>query len=436
MKHNAARVAVIGGGKIGLPLACVFARNGAYVTVCDTNPALVEQINSGVDPHREPEQDRHVKDAISSGRLRADTDTTAAVQDADVIAVIVSALLTAKRDIDYGNLIAASTSLANGMKTGAIVSYETTMPVGGCRTVLAPVLERESGMQCGRDFHLVFSPERVKSRHIFERLIDTPKIVGGFDAAASEAGAAFYRSYLGAPVINVGTLEAAEFVKLAGMVYRDVNIALANELAGYGEAVGLDIWPLITAANTDGETHMLLPGIGVGGHCTPVYPHFLINAASRMGQRQRFAALAREINESQPERTVARLVKALGDIKGKRIHILGHAFRPQVAEDAKTTSYPLRDALERQGARVTIEDPLFDSEALKRRGLRAGSLDDGEISAIILNTAHPEYGHPDFTAWRVRGVQAVVDGRNMWRRDAAVEAGLVYIGIGIGDLQV
>jgi nucleotide sugar dehydrogenase len=232
-------------------------------------------------------------------------------------------------------------------------------------------------------------------------------------------------------VFNVGTLEAAEFVKLSGMIYRDVNIALANELAAYAETAGLDIWPLIEATNTDGETNMLLPGIGVGGHCTPVYPYFLINGAARLGIKQQFAALARQINEDQPKRTIGRLATALGSLKDKRIHILGHGFRPQVAEDAMTLSYPLRDALERQGAKVTIEDPLFDATALARRGLCPGSMNEPNIEAVILNTAHPEYAQPDFAAWRVRGIRAVVDGRNHWEKAAAVDAGLLYIGIGV-----
>lgn len=433
IENSGARVVVVGAGKIGLPLACMFARNGAVVTVSDTNPRIVDTINSGNDPHQEPEQACFVAEGVKSGRLRASTDTNTSVRDTDAIIVIVSALLTPSRDIDYTNLIAASTALARGMKRGAMVSYETTLPVGGCREVLLPVLERESGFRCGADFHLVFSPERVKSRHIFERLSDTPKIVGGFDATASKIGEAFYRRFLGAPVINVGTLEAAEFVKLAGMIYRDVNIALANDLAAYAESTGLDMWPLIEAANTDGETYMLSPGIGVGGHCTPVYPHFLINAAARAGVSQRAAALARDINDNQPRRTVQRLVKALGNLKDKRVHILGHAFRPQVPEDTMTPSYPLRDALEEEGAKVTIEDPLFDAQSLSKRGLKPGSISLGEISAVILNTAHLEYSSPDFHDWRAHGVRAVVDGRNLWRRRAVTAAGLIYIGVGVGN---
>src|SRR5215467_12079325 len=256
------RIVVVGGGKMGLPLACMFAHRGATVTVCDHSQAIVERINQGIDPHGEPEQDGYVRAGVASGRLVASEDTTSEVAQADAVVILVSALLTAERDIDWGNLVNASTAVAKGLRKGTLVSYETTVPVGGCRRTLAPVLEGQ-GLKAGRDFVLVFSPERVKSRSIFAHLSHTPKIVGGIDAASTRAGADFYTRWLGSPVFEVESLEAAEFVKLAGMIYRDVNIALANELALFAEGAGIDIWPILRAANTDGETALLQPGIGV-----------------------------------------------------------------------------------------------------------------------------------------------------------------------------
>jgi nucleotide sugar dehydrogenase len=205
------------------------------------------------------------------------------------------------------------------------------------------------------------------------------------------AGEAFYRKWLGAPTINVGSLEAAELVKLAGMVYRDVNIALANELAGVAECIGLGIWPLIKAANTDGETAMLLPGIGVGGHCTPVYPYFLIDASVDYSGRLRLTSLGRQINEDQPTRQVGRLARAMGGLSGKRVHILGLGFRPQVREDAYSSAYAVHDALVALGAIPTIEDPLYSERDIAARRLVPGRVDGAQIEAIVLNTAHPDF---------------------------------------------
>jgi nucleotide sugar dehydrogenase len=428
----AIRIVVVGGGKMGLPLACMFASQGASVTVCDTNPSIVERINKGIDPHKEPEQDRYVREGVAAGRLRAGADTTAAVAQADAVVILVSAMLTSERDIDWDNLLNASAAVAKGLRKGMLVSYETTLPVGGCRGTLIPALEC-SGLKAGTDFFVVFSPERVKSRLIFARLADTPKIVGGVDAASTAAGVDFYRRWLGAPVTDVGSLEAAEFVKLAGMIYRDVNIALANELATFAEGLGLDVWPVLLAANTDGETALLQPGIGVGGHCTPVYPHFLINGAKRQGMQQDLAALGRLINDNQPRRQIDRLAVALGGLQGRHVHILGLAFRPQVPEDAYSPASVLRDSLIEAGASVTIEDPLYSDAELVAKKYRPGSI-DGKIDAIVLQTAHPEFAEPSFSGWRALGVRAVLDGRAFWSRQKAEGAGLIYLGVGVGAI--
>jgi nucleotide sugar dehydrogenase len=423
-------VVVVGGGKIGLPLACAFAANGAQVTVCDIDPELVATVNSGQSPHREPELSDRLNAVVEQGRLSASVDTPAAVGGAEAVVIIVDAKLTAGSDIDYGNLKQASAAVAGGLQKGALVSFETTLPVGGCRGELVPILET-SGLKAGQDFDVVFSPERVKSNLIFRHLEKTPKVVGGLNEASAHAGEAFYRRYLGAEVMNVGTLETAEFVKLAGMVYRDVNIALANELAVFSETSGIDFWQVLEAANTDGETFLLRPSIGVGGHCTPVYPYFLINRAEASGVPQRIAALGRRINEDQPTRNVARLKAALGGLSGKKVHILGLAFRPRVREDSYSPAFALRDLLEREGASVTIEDPVFSDEELQARGFTPAEVAAVSPEGLILNTGHPEFLESDFARWKACGIDVVLDGQALWDRAAVEGAGLVYLGVGL-----
>ena len=423
-------VVVVGGGKMGLPLGCVFAENGAQVTICDINEQLVAKINEGVSPHLEPDLNDRLNRVVKAGQLSGSVDTTNSARDADVVVIIVAALLSEDRDIDYGSLDAASRAVAAGMKPGVIVSYETTLPIGGCRDHLRPILE-ESGLKAGADFHLVFSPERVKSRLVFDRLTKTPKVVGGFDEGSGQAGEAFYKQYLGAEVINVGTMEAAEFTKLLGMIYRDVNIALLNEMASVAESAGVDIWPVRDAANTDNETHLLLPGIGVGGHCTPVYPYFLINSARRGGVSAALASLGRQINEDQPNRNVMRLKAKLGSsLQGKNVHVLGVAFRPSVREDAYSPVFDIQEALSREGAVVTVEDSLYTTAELADMGLAAAQVGEAALDAVILNTAHPEFRDPNFEAWHATGVKVVLDGRNTWDRDVVERAGVEYIGIG------
>jgi nucleotide sugar dehydrogenase len=280
-----------------------------------------------------------------------------------------------------------------------------------------------------------FSPERVKANLVFAKLRTTPKIVGGVNSASAAKAEAFYRDYLvrdADKVINVDALEAAEFAKLADMLYRDVNIALANELAAYAEATGVDFARVRAAANTCDESGLLLPGIGVGGHCTPVYPYFIIRDGERRGTVQRLATAARQINDGQPERNVQRLEAALGPLAGKRVHILGLAFRPDVKVEIFSSAYPLRDALVARGAIVTIEDPMYTEQELREQGFDVASIAGLAADAVVLNTAHTAFRVPDFTGWSAAGVQVALDGRNQWSRVDAERAGLIYLAVGDG----
>jgi nucleotide sugar dehydrogenase len=422
------KVAVVGGGRMGLPLACMFGKNGANVTVCDINQTLVDSILTGTCPYEEPGLSVLMKDLHELGLLSATTDTAKASSDSDVIVVIVPAHLTAERDIDFKILQQASTEIGRGLNSGTLVIYETTVAVGGTRQSLIPFLENASGLKAGKDFFVAYSPERVKANLVLARLEDTPKVVGGLDAASCEKAVVFYRQYLGAPVDNVGTIEAAEMVKLLGMLYRDVNIALSNEFAAFCEVAGVDFERVRLAANTDGEANLLLPGIGVGGHCVPVYPYFLTRESRRLGITQRIAESAREINDQQPGRQLKRVEARWKSFKGKKVHILGLGFRPEVKVDTFSPAYALRDHLHRLGALVTIQDSYYKNEELKNAGFEIGTVEDAHV--VVLSTAHKEYANPDFFAWRKAGVEVLLDGRNFWSQTEAEIAGLLYFGIG------
>jgi len=420
-------VTVVGGGRMGLPLACAFGLNGASVTVADINPALVAAINSGACPYEEPGLAELLADLYQMGRLAATPDTASAASCSDVVVVIVPAHLTPDRHIDLSVLERASADVGRGLRRGAMVIYETTVTVGGTRSRLVPVLETVSGLTAGADFCVAYSPERVKANLVLARLKTTPKVVGGYDPLSCERAVAFYRQYLGAPVDDVATIEAAEMSKLLGMLYRDVNIALSNELAAFCELAGVDFGRVRSAANTDGEASLLSPGIGVGGHCTPVYPYFLTWESRRLGITQRLSEAAREVNDSQPGRQIDR-VAFWKPVTGQRVHILGLGFRPGVKVDTFSPAYALRDHLCQRGATVTLEDPYYSADEIRRAGFEPAGVSGAGL--VVLNTAHPEFATPDFAAWRASGIEAVLDGRNLWDRAAAESAGLAYFGIG------
>lgn len=425
------KIVVVGAGKMGLPLAAQFASRGAQVTACDVNPQVVAAINAGECPVDEPGVPALVAVAVAAGTLTASTDTTAAVAGADAVLVIVPALLTHAPDADLSILESVTRQVAAGLRPGMLVSYETTVPVGTTRHRFRPLLE-ESGLVAGRDFALVFSPERVKSQRVLMHLTETPKVVGGIDEASALRGEELYGRFLGAPVLNVGTLEAAELVKLAGMLYRDVNIALANEIACYAEAAGVELGPVIQAANTDGEAFLLSPGIGVGGHCTPVYPYFLIQDGHRKGAPLTLAEGARRINDGQAQHAVNRLAHALGGLEGRRVLLLGLGFRPQVKEHLFSPAFLLRDALAGAGARVHLHDPLYSADEVAGHGFAPGDPAAAEgWDALVLVTAHAGYAGLDFEGLAGRGVRAVVDGRNLWDPPTVRATGIAYLGVGI-----
>jgi nucleotide sugar dehydrogenase len=421
------KIAVVGAGKMGLPLACQFGLKGAQVLACDVNPEAVAAINAGRCLIDEPGVSAAVKKLVKAKKLSATTDTKAAAAASDAIVVIVPVLLTDDNHAELSLIASAAKEVAKGLKKGALVSFETTLPVGTTRAELAPILET-SGLKAGKDFNLAFSPERVKSRKVFEHLEKNPKIVGGYTDACAAKAAAFYKKYLGAPVINLKTLEASELAKLAGMVYRDVNIALANELARYAENLGVDLSSVIEAANTDGESALLTPGIGVGGHCTPVYPYFLNHDARRLGAPVSMSERARRVNDEQCAKALDRLEREWEPLKGRKTLILGLGFRPEVKEHAFSTAFLLRETLRLRGAEVLLHDPLYSDDEIRAHGFTPGKPQEAEV--LVLNTAHKPYIKLDFKKLARGGLAAVVDGRNLWNPTLVRAAGLYYSGIG------
>src|SRR5439155_7186709 len=417
-----ARVAVIGAGKMGLPVACVFASRGATVVACDVDRRVVEAINRGESPFDEPGVPDLLREVVRSGTLRATTNTGGGVVESDIVVILVPVVVTPSQTADLETIDAVAAVLADSLQPGSMVIVETTLPIGGTRR-LGQLVER-GGLRLGVDFDLAFSPERVKSRLVLRNLRLNPKVVGGITPRSAARAADFYATYLGAPVDNVGTLETAEFAKLAGMVYRDVNIALANELAAYAELHDIDFDRSRMAANTDGEAALLSPGIGVGGHCTPVYPYFLIADSADRGAPARLAELGREINRFQPERALDRMEATIGPLAGHRVAILGLGFRPGVKEHSNSPTFALYEQLRARDAEAVVIDPLYSAEEISALGLNPGDIDGIDIAVLVT-------GHDAFTGilpqLAADGVRLVFDGRGIWSPEDARDAGLIYL---------
>ncbi len=417
-------VCVIGLGRIGLPLAVQCASKGMRVTGADIDAALVEKIDAGVCPYPdEAGLAEAMRSAHEASRLSATTDTTEAVRRSNFVVIVVPVGLTVEKHADFAALDAAARAVSAGLQPQTLVLLETTVPLGTTRRRLGAALEA-SGLRLGSDLFLTYSPERVFVGRVLMDLRRYPKIVGGVDDESARRGVAFYESALDAPVLRLASCEAAELVKLAETTYRDVNIALANEFARIADEHGVDVTEVIAAANSQPFSHIHQPGVGVGGHCIPVYPRFLLEGAAA-----RLPEAAREINDGMAAYAVEKLAQALGGLKGKTVIILGLSYRPDVKEAAFSSAFLLANELTARGARVLVHDPLFSVDEVRALALEPSEpFPPTHADAVIVQAFHEAYRELDFRAFP--GCRIVLDGRDALSRERVEAMGLRYLGIG------
>lgn len=427
------KIAVVATGKIGLPLATQFASMGHEVVGVDVNQALVDVINTGVEPFPgEAGMAEKLAEQVPSGKLRATTNYADAIPGADAVVIVVPLLVDEETwQPDFKWMDAATSSLAEHLTPGTLISYETTLPVGTTRTRWKPLIEQVSGLTEGEDFHLVFSPERVLTGRVYADLKKYPKLVGGLSEAGTKRAIEFYESVLtfdertDLPRLNgvwdMGTAEAAEMAKLAETTYRDVNIGLANQFARFADTAGIDVYKVIEACNSQPFSHIHRPGIAVGGHCIPVYPRLYLSTDPDAD----IVRTARNYNATMPEYVVTRVEQTIGDLAGQRVVVLGAAYRGGVKETAVSGVFPTVEALIARGAVVTVHDPVFSDEELAGYGFTAHKLGDA-VDVAILQADHAEYcelGPADFPE-----IKLFADGRNF--TDPAAWKGVPRLVIG------
>ena len=407
------RSVVVGAGKMGLPLAVQFARHGWHVTAVDVNPDVVAAINAGRSQiAEEPGLAEGVAEVHTAGLLAATSDAAAAVREADVAVLIVPVMLGDDKQPDYRYMDPAVDSISGGVHAGLTVIFETTLPIGVTRGRFAPKLEAASGLLAERDFFVAFSPERLFSGAVFANLATYPKLVGGIGPESTRRAAAFYDSVLDAEIVAMSSAEAAEFSKLADTTYRDVNIALANEFAR-------------AAANSQPYSHIHQPGIGVGGHCIPVYPHLVLSTDPDL----EVVSTARRTNDGQVERAIDAVVDAVDGLAGKSVLVLGLTYREGVNELAYSQALPLIKGLAERGASVHAYDPLVSADEIVRRGAKPYLWGEGApFAAIVTQTGDALWRSLDFSLFPE--LRVLLDGRNSVR-DLELPTTVRYIGIGV-----
>ena len=374
---------------------------------------------------------------VPAGRLRATCDYSEAVPGVDAIVIVVPLFVDDETwQPDFGWMEAATRSFAEHLTSGTLVSYETTLPVGTTRGRWKPLIEEVSGLEEGKDFHVVFSPERVLTGRVFEDLRKYPKLVGGLSLEGTAKGIDFYEQVLtfderpdlprGNGVWDMGSAEAAEMAKLAETTYRDVNIGLANQFGRFAAARGIDVHKVIEASNSQPYSHIHRPGIAVGGHCIPVYPRLYLYTDPDAS----IVRVAREANMTMPGYAVGLVEGVLGDLEGRRVVVLGASYRGRVKETAFSGVFPTVEILKSKGVEVLVHDPMYSGEELAAFGFTPYRLGES-VDAVILQADHPEY--LDLTPTDLPGTQVIIDGRGVL--DPARWEGVAYRSIGDGTAR-
>jgi UDP-N-acetyl-D-glucosamine dehydrogenase len=388
------RVGIVGLGYVGLPLAISFTEAGLTVEGVDANAPRIDELNDGHSPIDDIDDDR-LRAALDHGLTvvgPADADLAAA----DVIFVCVPTPITKSKDPDLGPVLAAAALIGAQLRRGQLIILQSTTFPGTTNGPFREELER-SGLIAGRDFDLAFAPERVNPGDPASASKGVPRLVGATSAAATLRAAALL-ARINDDVRQLSSPDAAELAKLLENVFRNVNIALVNQLALLCERMGIDVWEVIDAAATKPFGFMrFTPGPGVGGHCIPVDPYYLAWRAREFGFVDRFVELAGDINLAMPRHVVDLVGEALNDrgraLRGARVGVIGVAFKPNVRDARNSPASDVIAGLSARGAAVTYHDPHVPTfRAADGERLESSTLDEllTGSDAIVVVTAHRE----------------------------------------------
>ena len=432
IESKSARLAVIGLGYVGLPVACEFARAGFDVLGVELRPERVEKINAGLSPIEgfEPGLAELLEGVIAGRKLRA-TTRYEDLRDRDVILIDVETPVDDQHVPHYDALRAAACSLGPVLQPGALVIVESTIAPGTMQNTILPLLEESSGTALNQGFYLGNCPERVMPGKLLQNLRNVSRVVGGMAPETAEAMVALYRHIVHAD-LDPADCVTAELVKTAENAYRDVQIAFANEVALICEAVGGDVWKVRELVNKSPGRNMHLPGAGVGGHCIPKDPWLLAYGAQDQDVPLRLIPAARQVNNSMPAHMAALLEEALasagGRLEGARILVMGYAYLENSDDTRNSPSAALVQALEARGAQVSIHDPYVPACQADLAQAARG------CDAAVVMVRHDEYLQLDLGVLKsLLRLPVVVDGRRVFSAERARQAGVVYRAVGLGS---
>jgi len=420
------KVAIIGLGYVGIPLACLCAKKGHIVYGIDLDKNKVDIINSGKSPIKDERLERDIPEL--KGRIIASTDEKN-INLADIVLITVPTPVDNDNNPDLSFVQSATEMISRNIKRGQIIVLESTVSPGTVAHFMKPILEK-SGLKAGVDFYLGHSPERVDPGNKKGTIENTPKVSGALSETGLQKIEDFYKTIITGGVVRVSSVETAEVTKIVENAFRDVNIAFVNELAKSFDHIGIDITEVIRAASTKPYAFMAhYPGCGVGGHCIAVDPYYLIKLAHGVGFEHDFLNMARKVNEDMPYYTVSLVSESLNEIgksiKGTNITVLGLAYKKDVDDTRNSPAKKIIKKLEEMGANIKTYDPFVKSSDAK--DLKS-ALENTEC--IVICTDHTEFKNMDPSVLKEAGIKIIVDGRNILDKKKIQELGIIYSGIG------
>ena len=393
IQDKSAIIGVIGLGYVGLPLAVEKAKAGFKVIGFDIQESKVKMVNEGHN-YIGDVVNADLEKIVSDGHLRATADFDE-LGKCDVVAICVPTPLDIYKQPDLTYVINSTKDVAKRLHKDMLVVLESTTYPGTTEDVMKPILE-ETGLVCGKDFYLAFSPERVDPGNLRFKTKNTPKVVGGVGPESTEVAKLLYESVLEAEVFVVSSPKEAEMTKILENTFRIVNIALINEMAVVADKMGINIWEVINAASTKPFGFMpFFPGPGVGGHCIPIDPFYLTYIARKYDYHTRLIELSGEINDSMPEYVVTRVMKALNEqgkcMNGAKVVMLGIAYKEEIEDMRESPALKVLEHLEKNLAHVSVVDPyvrefMWEGEKMKTAPLTEDLIKQAD--AVIITTAH------------------------------------------------
>jgi len=429
------KVCILGLGYIGLPTASMFATHGVQVLGVDTNLEIIETLRSGRIHIHEPGLGEAVANAVESGNLRVSVEPEAA--DAFIIAVP-----TPFYEDDFGEynglsykkadmraVTSAARAVVPHLRKGNLVVLESTSPPRTTLDLLAPILEG-SGLKAGKDFYVVYSPERVLPGQILRELIENARVIGGLTPESARAGRDLYACFVRGEIHQTDAT-TAEMVKLMENTYRDVNIAIANEFSRLAQRFGVDVWEAIQLSSLHPRVKILKPGPGVGGHCISVDPWFFVESAPDLSG---LIQHARQVNDSQPEFVLALVKQALGELSGRKIAALGLAYKPDVDDLRESPAVDVIRLLTQAGALVKAFEPFKPDARLpgvNAMPTLAQAVEDADALLLLVN--HTEFHQINMEVLKVlTPARIMIDTVNGWAGMDWANEGFSLFRLGVG----